>query len=103
MPTAPSRVVRAVWNGVVIAESADTVVVEGNHYFPEGDVRGEHLVDSEHTSVCGWKGIARYKSVVAAGATATDAPWYYPDPLPAAEGIAGRLAFWRGVVVVAAT
>ena len=90
---------QAVFNGVVVAESDDTVVVEGNHYFPEDSLRREHFHPTQTTSVCPWKGTASYYSVEADGRTATDAAWYYPTPKDAAREIAGRVAFWRGVEV----
>lgn len=91
--------VRATWNGQVIAESDDTVVVEGNHYFPRDAVRDDVLVDSDTTSVCPWKGTASYYSVVVDGQQNTDAAWYYPTPKDAAAEITGRVAFWKGVQV----
>jgi uncharacterized protein (DUF427 family) len=87
------------WNSRVIAESDDTVVVEGNHYFPPGDVNEEFLRNSDHTSVCGWKGTARYYSLEVDGQPNVNAAWYYPEPKPAASEIAGRIAFWKGVQV----
>lgn len=90
---------QAVWNGTVIAESDDTVVVENNHYFPRGSVREGVLVESDLTSVCPWKGTASYYSVKVDGAVNEDAAWYYPEPKPAAAEIADRVAFWRGVEV----
>jgi uncharacterized protein (DUF427 family) len=92
---------KAIWNGAVIAESDDTVVVEGNHYFPADSVRAEYLRDSAHLSHCPWKGQASYKSLVVDGAENRDAAWYYPAPKRAAQQIAGRFAFWRGVTVTA--
>lgn len=92
---------RATWNGVVIAESNDTVIVEGNHYFPIESVVGEVLVDSDTTSICPWKGTASYYSVVVDGATNADAAWYYPTPKDEAAEILDRVAFWKGVVVEA--
>jgi uncharacterized protein (DUF427 family) len=92
---------RAVLNDVVIAESDDTVVVEGNQYFPPDAVNWELLVDSAHTSVCPWKGSARYWSVQAGGRRADDAAWSYPPPKPAASEIAGHVEFLRGVRVPA--
>lgn len=91
--------VRATWNGRVIAESDDTVVVEGNHYFPEADVRSDVLVSSTTTSVCPWKGTASYYSVEVDGERNADAAWYYPEPKDAAAEIKDRVAFWKGVVV----
>lgn len=90
---------RAVWNGVVIAESENTVVVEGNHYFRPESVRAEHLRPSDNHTVCGWKGTASYYDVVVGGAVNRDAAWCYPDPKPAAARVASRIAFWRGVEV----
>ena len=87
------------WNGSIIAQSDDTVVVEGNHYFPRDSVNAEYLQDSKTTSVCGWKGTARYHSLVVNGQTNTDAAWYYAEPKSAASEIADRIAFWKGVEV----
>ena len=91
--------VKAVWNGETIAESDDTVVVEGHHYFPRDTVRENILLPSDTTSACPWKGIARYHSIQVGGAMNVDAAWYYPDPKPAAAEIKDRIAFWRGVEV----
>jgi uncharacterized protein (DUF427 family) len=90
---------KAIWNKTVIAESDDTVVVEGNHYFPVESVNEELLVSSDTTSVCPWKGTANYYSIVAGGATNKDSAWYYAEPKEAANQIAGRIAFWKGVQV----
>lgn len=90
---------RAEWNGQVIADTPDTVVVEGNHYFPADTVDPALLRPSSTTSVCGWKGTANYYSLVVDGAENRDAVWYYADPKPAAANIKGRLAFWKGVKV----
>jgi uncharacterized protein (DUF427 family) len=91
---------RAIWNGTVIAESDDTVVVEGNHYFPLSSVHAETLQPSDRQSVCPWKGTASYYDVVVDGDRNADAAWYYPTPKEAAQQITGRVAFWRGVEVV---
>lgn len=91
--------VKAIWNGETIAESDDTVVVEGNHYFPLESVRPGVLTPSSTTSVCPWKGTAEYYSVQAGGDENRDAAWYYAEPKPAAAEIAGRVAFWKGVKV----
>ena len=91
--------VEAVWNGAVIARSDDTVVVEGNHYFPRASVDAAVLKPSATTSVCGWKGTASYHSIEVDGKTNTDAAWYYPEPKSAAAGITDRIAFWKGVQV----
>ncbi|MFI9271049.1 DUF427 domain-containing protein [Kitasatospora sp. NPDC052896] len=87
------------WNGKLIAESDDTTVVEGNHYFPLAAVRAEYLETSDTTTVCPWKGTASYYSVLVDGSRNTDAAWYYADPKPEAERIRGRVAFWRGVEI----
>jgi uncharacterized protein (DUF427 family) len=89
----------ATWNGTVIAQSDDTVVVEGNHYFPIESVREGVLTGSATTSVCPWKGTASYYSVEVDGKSNTDAAWYYPQPKDAAKEITGRVAFWKGVEV----
>ena len=99
--TRPRVTMRATWNGVVIAESDDTVVVEGNHYFPRASVEPGVLVDSPFMSLCVWKGVARYHSVDVGGVVAQDAAWYYPHPSPFARRVKGRVAFWNGVVVEA--
>ena len=92
---------KATWNGVTVAESDDTVVVEGNHYFPLQAVSPGLLVDSPTHTVCPWKGTASYYSVVVDGQTNADAAWYYPDPKDAAKQITDRVAFWKGVKVEA--
>ena len=91
--------VRATWNGVVVAESDRTIVVEGNHYFPPDDVRHGYLEPSSTHSVCPWKGEASYWSVVVDGQRVDDAAWYYPAPKEAAREIVDRIAFWKGVEV----
>jgi len=90
---------QAVWNGKVLARSDDTVVVEGNHYFPPDSVDSEFLKQSDTTTRCVWKGDASYYDVVVDGEVNSDAAWYYPDPSSAAQNIKGHVAFWRGVVV----
>lgn len=89
----------ATWNGAVLARSDETLVVEGNHYFPADSIDAALFEDSDTHSHCPWKGDASYKSVVVAGERNTDAAWYYPDPKPAAAEIKGRFAFWKGVRV----
>ena len=91
--------VKAVWNNTTIAESDETVVVEGNHYFPLESVDPSLLRPSTTTSRCPWKGTASYYSLEANGETNKDAAWFYPTPLPAAKEITGRVAFWKGVKV----
>jgi len=90
---------KATWNGTVLAESDDTVVVEGNHYFPAESIVAEHFEDSGTHTTCPWKGEASYKTVVVDGERNADAAWYYPEPFDAAEQIRGRYAFWHGVAV----
>ncbi len=92
---------RATWNDAVVADSADTVVVEGNQYFPLSDVRQEYLRPSESHTTCHWKGEASYYDVVVGDRINQDAAWYYPNPSPAADRVKGRVAFWRGVKVQA--
>ena len=92
---------KAVWNGEVIADSDDTVIVEGNHYFPRDSVRTELLRDSDTHTVCPWKGTASYQSLVVNGKVNEDALWYYPEPKQAAEHVTDRVAFWKGVEVSA--
>lgn len=87
------------WNGAVIAQSDDTVVVEGNHYFPPESVDPAFLEESDTHSICPWKGTASYKTLVIDGKRNPDAAWYYPDPKAAAAEIEGRFAFWKGVTV----
>jgi len=90
---------QAVFQGVVIAESDDTVVVEGNHYFPADSLRTEYVTPSNTHTKCGWKGVASYYNVNVDGTVAKDSVWYYPTPSEAARQIKDRVAFWRGVVV----
>lgn len=93
--------VRATWKGTVLAESDDTVVVEGNHYFPAEALARDHFRASQHTSHCPWKGDAHYYDVVVDGEVNANAAWFYPAPKPAAAEIEGRVAFWKGVEVAA--
>jgi uncharacterized protein (DUF427 family) len=90
---------KAIWNDAVIAESDDTVVVEGNHYFPIEAVNPQHIAPSPQQTVCGWKGTAHYFDVLADGQVNANAAWFYPDPKDAAEAIRNRVAFWKGVRV----
>ena len=89
----------ATWNGTVIATSDDTVVVEGNHYFPADAVDPALIRPNDRTTVCPWKGTASYYDVVVDDDVNPAAAWYYPAPKDAAAEIAGRVAFWKGVVV----
>lgn len=91
---------KAIWNGEIIAESNDTVVVENNHYFPKESVKPELLTDSQTHTTCPWKGLASYYSLTVDGKVNADAAWYYPDPKPAASQIKDRVAFWKGVQVI---
>ncbi len=91
--------IQAQWQGVVIAKSDKTIVIEGNHYFPPADVKSEYLVDSASHSTCPWKGEASYKSLRVGGKALEDAAWYYPEPKSAAAQIKGYFAFWKGVQV----
>jgi uncharacterized protein (DUF427 family) len=90
---------KALWKETVIAESDETVVVEGNHYFPPESLRRQFFAPSDRSTTCPWKGEASYYHVVVDGQENRDAAWYYPSPKSAAAEIAGRVAFWRGVVV----
>ncbi len=90
---------KAIWNEQVIAESDETILIEGNHYFPPQSVKHEYLVDSQKTSVCPWKGTASYYSLRVGGETNQNAAWVYPQPKEAAQEIAGYIAFWKGVQV----
>jgi uncharacterized protein (DUF427 family) len=92
---------QAIWNGAVLAQSDDTVVVEGNHYFPKASINCDHFVESSKQTSCPWKGTASYYSIVVDGETNADAAWYYPDPKDAAAEIKDRIAFWKGVQVTA--
>ncbi|GIV62568.1 MAG: hypothetical protein KatS3mg044_1434 [Rhodothermaceae bacterium] len=90
---------KALWNGAVLAESDDTVVVEGNHYFPPESIDRAYFEPSDTRTTCPWKGVAHYYTVVVNGQRNPDAAWYYPDPKPAAAQIKDHVAFWRGVQV----
>ena len=90
---------KAIWNGAVVAESDDTVIVEGNHYFPESALNKQYITFSNHRSMCPWKGQAHYYSLMVNGDLNPDAAWYYPEPSEAAQQIKGRVAFWKGVQV----
>lgn len=90
---------KAIWNGEVIAESNDTVVVEGNHYFPMDSLKREFTAFSNHRTSCPWKGQAHYFSLLVNGDMNPDAVWYYPQPSEAAAEIKDRVAFWKGVQV----
>ena len=91
---------QAIWNNTVVAESDNTEVVEGNHYFPPDSLRREFFRENSHTTVCGWKGTANYFDIVIDDSTNEGAAWYYADPKPEAANIKGYIAFWKGVQVV---
>ncbi len=92
---------KAIWNGKVIAESDETVIIEGNHYFPPESIQKEYFKDSGTHTVCPWKGTASYYSIEVDGAVNKDAAWYYPEVITEmAKPVKGRVAFWRGVEVV---
>lgn len=91
---------KAIFNSQIIAESPDTLLVEGNHYFPPDSLKEEFLLKSETQTTCPWKGVASYYDVVVNGERESDAAWYYPDPRTLAQGIKGYVAFWQGVEVI---
>lgn len=91
--------VKAIWNGVILAESDDTVVVERNHYFPADSIQSDYFEPSDTESLCPWKGIARYYTIKVGDAVNRDAAWYYPEASDAAKNIEGYVAFWKGVEV----
>ncbi len=90
---------KAIWNGAVLAESDETIVVEGNHYFPPESVNDELFRSSEAHTMCPWKGVASYYDVEVEGQVNRGAAWFYPNPSPAASEIKDYVAFWRGVQV----
>ena len=90
---------KAIWNGEIIAESDKTIIVEGNHYFPEDAVKTEYLKPSETHTLCPWKGLASYYTVDVKGSENKDAAWFYPDTKPAAKQIENFIAFWKGVEI----
>jgi uncharacterized protein (DUF427 family) len=91
---------KAIWNKTVVAESDDTVVVEGNHYFPAASLKREYTLPSNTKTMCSWKGQASYLTLFVNGDANPDAVWTYPEPKDAAANIKGRVAFWKGVQVV---
>jgi uncharacterized protein (DUF427 family) len=90
----------AIWNDTVVAESDDTIVVEGDHYFPEESLRKEYSVPSRTMSICPWKGKASYFDLAVDGEINPDAAWQYQHPLPLARRVKNRVAFWHGVEIV---
>lgn len=91
---------KAVWKGVTLAESDQTIVVENNHYFPPGSVKMEYLKESKTHTTCPWKGIASYYDLQVNGEKNPDAAWFYPNPSEAAHKIKDFIAFWKGVKIV---
>lgn len=91
---------KAIWNNQVLAESNETIVIEGNHYFPPTSIKSEFFSESETTSVCAWKGTASYYNIEVDGDQNKDAAWFYPEISPLARAIKGYVAFWKGVKVV---
>ncbi len=92
---------KAIWNGQILAESNDTVLLENNHYFPESALNMAWFSASDHQTTCPWKGTASYYSIAVGGQTNPNAAWFYQEPKDAAKQIKGRVAFWKGVQVVA--
>lgn len=90
---------KAIWNGEILAESNDTVIIEGNHYFPKDSIKSNYFKSSDTHTACHWKGTASYFSIEVDGNVNQDAAWYYSDPSNMADGIKDHVAFWRGVEV----
>ena len=90
---------KALWNGVVIAESDSTEIIEGNHYFPPAAIDRQYFRESSHTTVCGWKGTASYYDVIVEDSVSANAAWYYPTPKDAVAKVRDHVAFWKGVEV----
>ncbi len=90
---------KAVWNGKILAESKQTILIEGNHYFPMDSINKDYFKNSDTQTVCHWKGAAAYFHIVVDGKTNTDAAWYYPSPLLEANKIKNHVAFWKGVTI----
>ncbi|WP_182835516.1 DUF427 domain-containing protein [Flagellimonas lutimaris] len=90
---------KAIWNNQIVAESADTILIENNHYFPPESIHSEYFKDSDTSTSCHWKGTAEYKTLVVDGAVNEDAAWYYPEPSALAKGIKDYFAFWKGVKI----
>ena len=91
---------KAIWNNTVIAESDDTIVIEGNHYFPPSALKEAFFKETDHHTVCPWKGTANYYSLEVNGKTNENAAWYYPEVSELAKDLKGKVAFWKGVEVV---
>lgn len=91
---------RAIWQNTVLAESDETIMVEGNHYFPPDSINKAYFQESDAHTTCPWKGLASYYDVAVGGQVNTDAAWYYPAPKEAARQIKNYVAFWKGVQIV---
>lgn len=91
---------KAIWNGKVLAESDQTRIVEGNHYFPPAAIKQEYIQESKSHTTCIWKGVASYYDIRVNGELNHNAAWYYPNPSEAAKPIKDYVAFWRGVEVI---
>ena len=91
---------KAIWNKITLAESDDTIIIEGNHYFPANSIKREFFKDSSTQSICPWKGTANYYSLEVDGKRNDDAAWYYPNASAEAKNIEGRIAFWKGVQII---
>jgi uncharacterized protein (DUF427 family) len=94
-----TETMKATWNGTTLAQSDDTIVVEGNYYFPASSVNRAYFKGSDTHTTCSWKGEASYYDILVGDQVNEDAAWYYPEPKGAAANIKGRIAFWKGVVV----
>ncbi len=92
---------KAIWNGTILAESHETIIIEGNHYFPPDSVKTDYFQESAQTTICSWKGAANYYDIVVNGDRNPSAAWYYAKPMAAASEIAGYVAFWNGVHIEA--
>ena len=90
---------KAIWNGQVLAESKETIVVEGNHYFPPNAINKEYFNSSDYHTSCPWKGKASYYTITVSGQSNIDAAWYYPEPKDEAKNIKNYIAFWKGVEI----
>ena len=102
MKQSSSKTMQAVWKGLVLAESSETIIIEGNHYFPPGSLNRDYFVDSDYTSTCPWKGFANYFTIEGNGKKTKNAAWTYLHPSPAASQIKDYVAFWKDVRVVEA-
>jgi uncharacterized protein (DUF427 family) len=91
---------KAIWGNEILANSNETIEVEGNHYFPSDSLNMAFFKKSDKHTVCSWKGIASYYDIEVNGNTNHDAAWYYPEPKSAANNIAGYIAFWKGVQII---